>query len=176
VLVRENAGPAPFQIAAESGKWGRELREEIQSLFGTFMMLGAFVEQLPYDDNCVRLSGTRTHAGMPAARVDFQLVHSYEREGYRFLKGVIVDILEAAGATEICHVTPELNSGHYMGGHRMGTGRDASIVDSYLESHEVPGLFLATAGAFPTGGVSNPTLTTVALCLRMADRMLGRAH
>jgi choline dehydrogenase-like flavoprotein len=62
-----------------------------------------------------------------------------------------------------------------MGGHRMGKSRDTSTTDSYLETHDVPGLYLATAGAYPTGGVSNPTLTTVALTMRMADRILGRA-
>ena len=68
---------------------------------------------------------------------------------------------------------PPSNSGHYMGGHRMGTNADASTTDSFLETHEIDNLYLAGGGAFPTAGVSNPTLTTVALVLRMADHILA---
>ena len=75
-------------------------------------------------------------------------------------------------ASEVEVIMPPSNSGHYMGGHRMGDDPESSTTDSYLKTHEIDNLFLASGGAFPTAGVSNPTLTTVALVLRMAERML----
>jgi len=39
--------------------------------------------------------------------------------------------------------------------------------------HEVPNLFIAGSSVFPTGGFANPTLTIVALSLRLAHRLQG---
>ena len=80
---------------------------------------------------------------------------------------------EALGATEVDVILPPTNSGHYMGGHRMGKSRESSVTNSYLETHDVRNLFLASGGAMPTSGVSNPTLTTVALTMRMAAHILS---
>jgi choline dehydrogenase-like flavoprotein len=77
------------------------------------------------------------------------------------------------GASDVELIMPPSNSGHYMGGHRMGSDAECSTTDSYLKTHEVGNLYLASGGAFPTAGVSNPTLTTVALVLRMAEQILA---
>ena len=54
----------------------------------------------------------------------------------------------------------------------MGATPDASVANSFCETHEVKNLCLA-GGVYPTGGVSNMTLTTVALVFRMADHILS---
>jgi choline dehydrogenase-like flavoprotein len=46
---------------------------------------------------------------------------------------------------------------HLMGGTIMGTGAANSVVDSYGQTHEIPNLYVAGPGIFPTGGASNPT-------------------
>jgi glucose dehydrogenase len=173
LLVRENAGPAPHDVALTSGRWGRALREEVVSLFGHAVTLGAFLEQLPRAENRITLSETVKQRGLPAARVDFNLVEQYEQRGYEQMRDVMLELLDAIGATEAHTAMKPSNSGHYMGGHRMGANPDTSTTDSWLETHEIKGLYLATGGAFPTAGVSNPTLTTVALCLRMAAQILA---
>ena len=174
LLVRENAGPSVPEIAVESGLWGEELREEIQETFGHFVTLGAFLEQLPYAHNRISLSDTiKDSAGMPAAKVEFKIRGKYEDEGYRQMSRVMRNLFEELGATDVGEIMPPSNSGHYMGGHRMGTDPDTSTTNSFLQTHEIDNLYLAGGGAFPTAGVSNPTLTTVALVLRMADRILA---
>ena len=55
----------------------------------------------------------------------------------------------------------------------MGANPETSTTNSYLQPHEIDNLYLASGGAFPTSGVSNPTLTTVALTMRMSEHMLG---
>ena len=175
MLVRENAGPSVPQIAKESGLWGADLRKEIRETFGYYVTLGAFLEQLPHDENRVTLSRTlRAKNGAPAARIDFALEREYERRGFLELKREMERILDAIGAEEVEVVMPPSNSGHYMGGHAMGSDRDASVTSANLQTHEVPGLYLATAGVFPTSGISNPTLTTVALVHRMVERMFAQ--
>ncbi|WP_437640430.1 GMC family oxidoreductase [Sorangium sp. So ce854] len=176
LLVRENAGPSPARLALESGLWGRALKEEIRELVGRYVTLGAFLEQLPYEDNRIALSSkVRQRGGAPAARVEFELEREYERRGYLEMKRTMERIFDALGAEEVEVTLPPSNSGHYMGGHAMGDDPATSVTDADLEAHEVKGLYLASGGAFPSSGVSNPTLTTVALALRMADRMLAPA-
>jgi glucose dehydrogenase len=173
LLVRENAGPSPAQLAQESGLWGSALRREIREIFGHYITLGAFLEQLPHDTNRIRLSSdVRLRNGAPAARVEFKLAGEYEHRGFLEMKTVMESIFAELGATNVEIAMEPSNSGHYMGGHAMGSDPDASVTNAELETHEVKGLYLATAGVFPTSGISNPTLTTVALVLRMVDRML----
>ena len=65
--------------------------------------------------------------------------------------------------------------GHTMGTTRMGLSRDHSVVDADCRVHGYDNLFVAGSSVFPTGGGSaNPTLTIVALALRLADRIARR--
>jgi len=173
LLIRENAGPTPLEIALGSGLWGAELKDEIRATFGRFITLGAFMEQLPYEQNAVDLSPTvKDRHGRPAARIRFKLMAgSYERRGYAEMTKIIRKIFAQLGAHDVRVEVPPLVSGHYMGTHRMGNDAADSVTDSYLECHDVRGLYLASYGAFPTGGISNPVVTGVALAIRMAEKI-----
>jgi choline dehydrogenase-like flavoprotein len=37
--------------------------------------------------------------------------------------------------------------------------------------HGIANLYVGSSAVFPTSGHSNPTLTIIALCIRMADRL-----
>ena len=61
----------------------------------------------------------------------------------------------------------------------MGTTcmhRDATmgVVDENCCVHGIPNLYVAGCSVFPTGGTFNPTLTIVALALRLADHIKAR--
>ena len=45
------------------------------------------------------------------------------------------------------------------------------VVDADLQVHGVAGLHVVGGSVFPTAGYANPTLTIVALALRLADRL-----
>jgi choline dehydrogenase-like flavoprotein len=49
------------------------------------------------------------------------------------------------------------------------------VVDAAGAVHGVPNLFIAGSSVFPTVGSANPTLTIVALALRLADHLRGLA-
>lgn len=63
--------------------------------------------------------------------------------------------------------------GHIMGTTRMGQSPSASVVDRDCRVHGYGNLFVAGSSVFPTGGYANPTLTIVALALRLADRLVA---
>ena len=47
------------------------------------------------------------------------------------------------------------------------------VVDADGRVHGTHNLFIAGASVFPTAGFANPTLTIVALALRLADHLAG---
>ena len=53
----------------------------------------------------------------------------------------------------------------------MAATPDAGVVDRDCRVFGVPNLFVASASVFPTGGTANPTLTIVALSIRLAEHL-----
>jgi len=63
---------------------------------------------------------------------------------------------------------------HAMGGACMGSDPRTSVVDAEMRVHGVGNLSIASAAVFPDGSAQLPTLTMMALALRLADRLAGR--
>lgn len=61
--------------------------------------------------------------------------------------------------------------GHHMGTTRMSDSPERGVVDRDCRVHGMGNLYVAGSSVFPTGGAANPTLTIVALALRLADRL-----
>jgi choline dehydrogenase-like flavoprotein len=61
--------------------------------------------------------------------------------------------------------------GHHMGATRMHKDRRRGVVNANCQVHGTSNLFIASSSVFPTCGFANPTLTIVALALRLADHM-----
>lgn len=63
--------------------------------------------------------------------------------------------------------------GHHMGATRMGLDPKYSVVDKNLRVHDFNNLFVAGSSVFPSSSCVNPTLTIVALSLRLKDHLLS---
>jgi choline dehydrogenase-like flavoprotein len=61
--------------------------------------------------------------------------------------------------------------GHHMGTTRMSDNPSSGVVDANCRVHGVANLFVASSAVFPTAGYANPTLTILALSLRLADHV-----
>ena len=64
--------------------------------------------------------------------------------------------------------------GHHIGTARMGVDPRTSVVDADCRVHGVHNLYIAGAAVFPTSSQANPTLTLVALALRLAAHLKSR--
>ena len=64
-----------------------------------------------------------------------------------------------------------LGAHHHMGGTRVGTEVNSSVVDTDLKVHGTKNLFVAGSSVFRSSGYSNPTYTIVQLSLRLSDEI-----
>lgn len=76
------------------------------------------------------------------------------------------EILEAAGGKPSFVVS---DTGHLLGGCRMGNDPSNSVVNGFCQSHDIPNLFICDASVFVTSGGANPTETVMAIAARTAD-------
>jgi choline dehydrogenase-like flavoprotein len=60
---------------------------------------------------------------------------------------------------------------HHMGTARMHADPAFGVVDADCRVHGLSNLYVASSAVFPTAGAANPTLTIVALALRLADHI-----
>lgn len=58
---------------------------------------------------------------------------------------------------------------HQMATCRMGSDRRRSVINQHNESHDLPGLFVADASAFPTASGVNPMITIMAIAAVAGD-------
>lgn len=64
-------------------------------------------------------------------------------------------------------------NGHHIGTTRMSdaTEPDKGVVDPNLKMHDLDNLYVAGSSVFPTAGLANPTMTIIALSIRLAQHI-----
>ena len=132
-------------------------------------------EMSPSASNRVSLTGERDAAGFyrPSVRCVFNAGDFLNVETTLRLLGESL-IASKKGRVRIHNnvlYRRAYGGGHIMGTTRMGTNRSTSVVDRDCQVHGYRNLFVAGSSVFPTGGYANPTLTIVALSLRLADTL-----
>jgi gluconate 5-dehydrogenase len=149
------------------------LPEEISITLATFGKTESLYENRVYID-----SSRKDQYGIPEIQVDF----SYSNKD-RFVASQMVDgILKTSSAINIDLLTtqPNLSSPgsdlHESCTCRMGIDPETSVVNSNGQIHEVPGLYVADNSTLPTLAAANPTLTTVALSIRLADHIVIKSY
>jgi choline dehydrogenase-like flavoprotein len=136
-------------------------------------------EQVPNPDSRVTL-GTQTDAlGVPRLHVDWRYSAQDTATVAEALAAFSED-LRASGAGTFEYAPQEVETemtrygaygGHHIGTARMGADARTSVVDANCRVHEADNLYIAGAAVFPTSSQANPTLTIVALALRLADHL-----
>ena len=126
-------------------------------------------ELLPQPENRVTVTDAFKDAhGLPVARMDYSQCEN-DRKNIAYAKQTLHDIFEAAGAQDVLEID---RYAHLVGGCRMGTDPQNSVVGADHRAWEVENLFIADGSVMPTQGSANPALTIMALASRLAD-LLG---
>jgi choline dehydrogenase-like flavoprotein len=164
----QTVGPLPIEWAQHvvaEGHWGRALREYMRD-YNHWYTLGALSELLPLPDNRVTLaSGVTDENGLPVARMDYSQCEN-DRKNISAAKATIRSLLEAAGAQDILAID---RYAHLVGGCRMGSDPEDSVVDASHRAWDLANLFIADGSVMPTQGSANPALTIMALSSRLAE-------
>ncbi len=64
--------------------------------------------------------------------------------------------------------------GHHLGTARMSASSTGGVVDADCKVHGIDNLYIASGAVMPTSSQANPTLTIVALALRLADHLKAK--
>jgi len=139
-----------------------------------------FCEQAPNRASRVTLGAERDVLGVNKLVVDWR-VGEAERRTVVQLHEAIGRAVERAGigAMEVGADDPDdmhfTDASHHMGTTRMGDDPKAAVVDHNCRMHGVRNLYIAGSSVFPTSGHANPTLTIIALTLRLAEHLKAEA-
>lgn len=136
-------------------------------------------EQTPLPASRVSLLRERDRHGMRRIQVDWRLAREdveaacrgfiVLRDALRRSSSCRLEFDEARLHAALENATPL--GGHHMGTVRMGASPKDGVVDRNCALFELPNLYIASAAVFPTPGHANPTLTIVALAIRLATHL-----
>jgi choline dehydrogenase-like flavoprotein len=155
----------------------RRLAESLSR--GTPIALRTVVEATPDPDSRVTLADKRDILGSRSARVKWKLGEAQRQSSAR-MHELLRNALARANVGTISLI-PESGDtgwpaslsygGHHSGTTRMHRSAAEGVVDENCRVHGVSNLFIAGSSVFPTIRYANPTLTIVALALRLADHI-----
>lgn len=143
--------------------------------------LGGGCEVTPDPDRRVTLGPQRDALGIPRIKLNVRLADSDLAHFRDTLKELGRQLLVSrVGMLRLNRKErSEWLAGIDWGNHHMGTARahadpKKGVVDANLKVHDVANLFVAGSAVYPTYGAVNPTLSIVAMALRLADHVKGQ--
>ena len=151
---------------------------ELEGARATRMPCFFMSEQSPYMESRLRLHESHADAlGMAPLHLDWV----YSEEDMQNLERSIAALGDALGAhgkgrvrwpverSQLLAILTQ--SRHHIGTTRMSTDPDDGVVDPDCRVHGVSNLYISGSSVFPTSGIANPTLTLIALAMRLSDHL-----
>ncbi len=128
-----------------------------------------FGECLRYEDNYCDVDPNTVDAfGIPVARIHLT-PRANERAMQADMAVAAAEMLEASGARNVRHWTGMRGQAHELGAARMGTDPKTSVLNPFLQTHDISNLFVMDGSSFPSSAWQNPTLTIMALAVRSSE-------
>ena len=162
---------------AAYGKMRRSLEIRLNPQSVPVYFLSQMAEQVPNPDSRVTLGTERDALGQLRAQLNWQLSEIDFQSVIRTVQ-IMDEEWRRAGIGSLFFPLkdpvppPNLHGGmHHMGTTRMHIDPHHGVVDANCRVHDMSNLFIAGPSVFPTGGYANPTLTIVALSIRLADHL-----
>lgn len=137
------------------------------------------IAQIPNRDSRVTLTAARDDLGMRRVHLDWKLTDADRTGAARALELIGLAFARKGlgrlrADVRAARAWPKSAGGcHHMGTTRMSDSPTQGVVDANLKLHGVSNLYVAGSSVFPTGGYANPTLTILALALRLGEHLHG---
>ena len=137
--------------------------------------LRSLVECSADPDNRVELGDEKDSFGRPLTRIRWR-ARDFELRSTRDAHALFAAAVHQAGLGRVtlaegdwaARMEPAL---HHLGTTRMHDDPARGVVDRDARVHDIDNLYVAGGSVFTTGGFANPTLTILALTLRLAAHM-----
>jgi choline dehydrogenase-like flavoprotein len=138
------------------------------------------VEAEPNRDSRVTLSEHKDALGMNRVKVDWRLTELVKRTFDRTVT-LLAEEMQRTGVADVQLDEPlegkpwpaQLEgTWHHMGTTRMHDSPTQGVVDRNCQVHGMSNLFVAGSSVFPTVGANFPTITIVAMTLRLSEHVL----
>ncbi len=154
------------------------LNPQDPSYCGLWLGIGCACEQVPNPDSRVSLADKLDHLGQREIRLDWRLTEQDRHSVVWHMHSLGLELASLGIGRMVLNVDDDgIWPAHVGGGsHHMGTTRmhvdpRKGVVDRNCRVHSVDNLYVAGSSVFPTSNAANPTLTIVALALRLADHL-----
>jgi choline dehydrogenase-like flavoprotein len=140
-------------------------------------------EQAPNPESRVSLARETDRYGVPRLKIDWRpseldwlTLSRMLRELRRSLEGCGCGTIEydEQRLDQDARASTMPMGGHHIGTARMSESPSAGVVNADCRMHDVDNLYVAGCATFPTSGQANPTLTIVAMALRLAQYLETR--
>jgi gluconate 2-dehydrogenase alpha chain len=158
--------------------WGAAWKKAVKDNYLSTVFAGSAVHGscYSYKTNYLDLDPVyQDRFGRPLLRMTMDL-HDNELKMSAFLTDKYAEILQQMGARQVVKAprkgpydVTKYQTSHLCGGAVMGTNPANSALNTYLQSWDVPNLFVQGATAFPQNAGYNPTGTVAALAYRSAE-------
>lgn len=137
------------------------------------------IDPVPNPDSRVTLGRDLDDLGMPKVRLDWQLSAGDRDSVIRATELLGVELgraglgrLRTILGEDASEWPPDLAGGwHHMGTTRMHEDPRHGVVDRDCRVHGMRNLYVAGSSVFTTAGSATPTMTIVALAVRLADQL-----
>ena len=169
----QGGGSTSFRMNAPG--YGAAFKKGVLDPLTSINLVG-FGEVLPRFENSVALDPVVVDKfGIPVLRISMTWGEN-EKAMIPDMAVTAAQMLEAAGARNVqTFSVPDRVPGfgiHEMGTARMGREPKSSVLNEFLQTHDVANLYVMDASSFVSGGCQNPTLTIMALAVRGCDHLM----
>lgn len=187
--IADNFGTHLFNIIKDIGtvsdtisrkKFDHQLFDDSDA-FGGFQVI-AMMEQTPYRNNRIKLGSEKDIFGIRKIIIDWKVTQKDKDMAWKSLEILANSVgEEALGRVRLLKERDtriwksQLGfSHHHIGTTRMGFSEKNGVVDLNQRVFGTKNLYISGSSVFPTGGHVPPTLTIVALTIKLADHIKSR--
>jgi gluconate 2-dehydrogenase alpha chain len=180
--IMTNGRPIEFHPTPPgTPSWGLEWKRAVARHYNHTSVLNVHGSSVATRANCLDLDPTYRDAwGLPLLRMTFDFPQN-DLKMSAYVTQKALEIGRAMGGVQVAgssrkapYTVTQYQTTHNTGGTIMGSDPSTSVVNPYLQSWDVPNLFVIGASNFPQNASYNPTDTVGALAYRAAEAIVTR--